>query len=152
MIGRNQLMGVQISLTPFSDHMDDCVFCKIARGEIPAYKVCEDDEFLAFLDINPLNPGHVMVIPKKHYRWVWDIPNIGENFEFCRKVVRAQQKAMKTDWVVCDIAGMGVAHAHTHLVPRFPNDGHGEFVDTKGIKKITKEEMEKIARKIRESF
>jgi histidine triad (HIT) family protein len=132
--------------------MDDCIFCKIVRGEIPAYKVYEDAEFLAFLDINPLNPGHTMVIPKSHYRWVWDIPNLGDNFEFSRKVVRALQKAMKTDWIVCDIAGMGVQHAHTHLVPRFQNDGHGEFVNARAVKAIPREEMENIARMIRASF
>jgi histidine triad (HIT) family protein len=144
-------MGVQISLTPLRDSMD-CVFCKIARGEIPAYKVFENDEFMAFLDINPVNPGHTLVIPKKHYRWVWDIPNIGDSFLFARTVVRALQKAMSTEWVVCDIAGTGVPHAHTHLVPRFEGDGHVEFINPKLIKKIPEEEMERIAKKIRESF
>ncbi|MFH1229842.1 MAG: HIT family protein [Candidatus Aenigmatarchaeota archaeon] len=132
--------------------MDDCIFCKIIRGEIPSYKVCENEDFLAILDINPLNPGHTMIIPKKHYRWVWDIPNVGDNFEFARKVARALQKAMDTDWIVCDVAGMGVSHAHTHVVPRFQNDGHGEFVNAKAVKSIPKEEMEAIARKIRDSF
>ncbi len=130
--------------------MEDCVFCKIIRGEIPAYRVYEDESFIAILDINPLNPGHTMVIPKVHYRWIWDVPKIGENFDVARKVAKALMKAMKTDWVVCDVAGMGVPHAHTHVVPRFDEDGHGEFLNSSAAKKIPKEEMELIAKKIRE--
>ena len=130
----------------------DCVFCKIAKGEIPCHKVYEDKDFLAFLDINPLNPGHTLVIPKKHYRWVWDIEDIGEYFETIKKIAKALQKSMNTEWIVCDVAGVGVSHAHTHLVPRFDNDGHEEFLNLKNIKKISKEEMENIAKKIRESF
>ena len=137
---------------PIRDYMGDCIFCKIAKGEIPAYKVYEDEEFMAILDINPVNPGHTLVIPKKHYRWVWDIPNIGDNFIFARKVAKALQKSMNTEWVVSDIAGTGVPHAHIHLVPRFENDGHEEFINPRLIKKIAKEEMEEIAKKIRESF
>ncbi|MBN2203261.1 MAG: HIT family protein [Candidatus Aenigmarchaeota archaeon] len=132
--------------------MEDCVFCKIVRGEIPCYKIHEDDDFLAFLDINPVNPGHTLVISKKHFRWVWDIPNIGDNFSFSREVVKALQKAMNTEWVVCDIAGTGIAHAHTHLVPRHKGDGHEEFINPKLVKSIPKEEMEEIANKIRNSF
>jgi len=130
----------------------DCIFCKIAKGEIPCYKVYEDKDFLAFLDINPLNPGHTLVIPKKHYRWVWDIEDIGEYFETIKKIAKTLQKSMNTEWIVCDVAGVGVSHAHAHLVPRFDNDGHEEFLNLKNIKKISKEEMENIAKKIRESF
>ena len=61
--------------------MENCIFCKIVSGEIPSYKVYEDNEFMAFLDVRPLNLGHTLVIPKKHYRWVWDVPNIGEYYE-----------------------------------------------------------------------
>lgn len=53
----------------------NCIFCEIVKGEIPAYKVYEDGNFLAFLDINPQSPGHTQVITKKHYRWVWDVPS-----------------------------------------------------------------------------
>jgi len=130
----------------------ECIFCKIAKGEIPALKVHEDKEFLAFLDINPLNPGHTLVIPKKHYRWVWDVPNVDEYFEFTRKVAKALQKAMKTDFIASGIAGNDVSHAHIHLVPRFKNDEHGGWLKIENVKKIPEEEMESIAKKIRESF
>ncbi|MDP9249341.1 MAG: HIT domain-containing protein, partial [bacterium] len=52
----------------------ECIFCKIVKGEVPAIKVYEDENFLAFLDIRPMGPGHTQVIPKKHYRFVWDLP------------------------------------------------------------------------------
>ena len=89
-----------------------CIFCKIVSGKIPATKIYEDDNFLAFLDIHPQSPGHAQVIPKHHYRWVWDIPNVGEYFEVVRKIANAQQKAFGTDWILSKIVGDEVLHAH----------------------------------------
>lgn len=107
--------------------MTDCLFCKIVAGEIPAHKVYEDDHFLAFLDINPIAVGHVQVIPKTHYRWVWDLPastdapagtpNIGEYFEIVRKIALAQKKAFGTDFVLSKIVGEEVPHAHIWVYP-----------------------------------
>ena len=77
----------------------DCIFCKIVAGELPAYKVYEDQDTMAFLDINPTAFGHTLVIPKKHFRYVWDVPNAGEYFEVVKKVALAQRKAFKTDWI-----------------------------------------------------
>lgn len=99
--------------------MNECIFCKIVRGEIPSHKVYEDEEFLAFLDIHPQSPGHVQVIPKNHYRWVWDVPNIGTYFEVVRKIAKAQQKAFETEWILSKIVGDEVPHAHIWV---FPND------------------------------
>ncbi len=102
--------------------MDNCIFCKIVKGEIPAHKVYEDGDFLAFLDIHPQSPGHVQVIPKTHYRWVWDIPNAGAYFEVAQKIARAQQKAFNTDWILSKTIGDEVPHAHLWV---FPNDKTG---------------------------
>ncbi|MBW3019620.1 HIT family protein [Candidatus Woesearchaeota archaeon] len=129
--------------------MSDCIFCKIAKGEIPCHKIYEDDAFLAFLDIRPRNPGHVLVIPKKHYRWVWDVDNVGEYFEFCRKIALAQKKAFDTDFIVSLVIGEEVPHAHIWLVPRFENDGHGGSIDPKNVKKFSDEEMKEFAEKIK---
>ena len=129
--------------------MEDCIFCKIARKELPSYSVFEDVNYIAFLDIRPMNPGHTLVVPKKHDRWVWDVPDAGRYFETVTRIARALQKTMKTEWVAADIAGMGVAHAHVHLVPRFPHDGHGEFVEGMNVKTISTEEMKRIAESIR---
>ncbi len=122
--------------------MTDCVFCKIVEGKIPAEKVYEDNEFLAFLDIHPLSPGHTLIIPKKHYRWVWDLPagrqaspNIGDFFEVAKKIAVAQQKAFDTDWILSKIIGDEIPHAHIWI---FPND------KVKGDKNNLKENAEKI--------
>lgn len=106
-----------------------CIFCKIVKGEIPCYKVYEDDKFLAFLDINPQSPGHTQVIPKEHYRWVWDLPssaeatqgkpNVGDYFEMVQKIAKAQQKAFDTEWILSKIVGDEVEHAHIWIFPRF---------------------------------
>jgi len=127
----------------------DCVFCKIAAGEIPSYKVYEDDDFLAFLDITPRNPGHILVIPKKHYRWVWDLENIGDYYAVVGRIANALRQALKTEWVVSAVFGEEVPHAHVWLVPRFAGDGHGGSLDLSNIKKISAEEMKEIAEKIK---
>jgi histidine triad (HIT) family protein len=88
----------------------NCVFCKIIKKEIPAHIIYEDEDFLGFLDIHPQAPGHVQVIPKNHYRWVWDVPNAGTYFEIVKKIALAQQKAFDTDWILSKIVGDEVAH------------------------------------------
>ena len=95
----------------------NCIFCKIVKGEIPSYKVYEDNDFLGIMDITPQSPGHVQVITKKHYRWVWDVPNVGEYFEVARKIAKAQQKAFNTDWILSRIIGDEVPHAHIWVFP-----------------------------------
>ena len=132
--------------------MENCIFCKIVKGEIPSYKVYEDENFIAFLDISPRNKGHTLVIPKKHYKWVWDVPNIGEYFEIARKIAKAQTKAFSTEWIVSLILGEEVPHAHIWLVPRFKGDGHGSSIKLSIIKKFSEEEMKEIAKSIKNSL
>lgn len=115
---------------------DNCIFCKIVAGEIPAYKVYEDDNFIAFIDINPRAPGHVQVIPKKHYRWVWDLPaagsgqgSIGEYFEVVRKIAKAQQKAFNAELIRSQIYGNEVPHAHIWV---WPEETGGDAKDFEG--------------------
>lgn len=97
--------------------MDNCIFCKIVNKEIPAHIVYEDGNFLAFLDINPQSPGHTQVIPKDHYRWVWDVPNTGKYFEVVKKIALAQRKAFNTDFILSRIVGDEVHHAHIWVFP-----------------------------------
>ena len=127
---------------------NECVFCKIIKGEIPCYKVYEDKDFLAFLDITPLNPGHTLIIPKKHYRWVWDVPNIGQYYETVQKIAKAIKEEFKTDFVVSMVFGEEVQHAHVWLVPRFQGDGHGGAINLSIARQMTKEQMEEIAKKL----
>ncbi|MBI3633840.1 MAG: HIT domain-containing protein [Candidatus Vogelbacteria bacterium] len=97
--------------------MNDCLFCKIVEGKIPSYKVYEDDSVLSFLDIKPEAKGHVLVIPKKHYQWVWDIPEFGKFYEVVKRIALAQRKAFGTDWIISRVVGEDVPHAHVWLVP-----------------------------------
>lgn len=111
-----------------------CIFCKIVSGEIPCYKVYEDEHFLAFLDIHPQSVGHVQVIPKEHHRWVWGVPNIGEYFEVVRKIAQAQQKAFNTELIRSQVFGEEVTHAHIWV---FPHQAEGDKNDFEGnAKKI----------------
>lgn len=130
----------------------DCIFCSIVEGKLPCYKVYEDGSFLAFLDIKPRNPGHCLIIPKKHHVWVWDVPNIGEYYEVVGKVANALKKALKTDWVVSLVWGEEVPHAHVWLVPRFKDDGIIFPFKKNTIKKLSEKEMKEIAQKIKKEI
>ena len=102
--------------------MENCIFCKIVKKEIPATVIYEDSDFLAFMDIHPLAPGHVQLIPKKHYRWVWDVSNAGEYFEIAKKIANAQKKAFGAEIIRSQIYGEDVPHAHIWLWPDLPKD------------------------------
>lgn len=130
---------------------EDCVFCKIARGEIPCAKIYEDKEHLAFLDINPFAKGHLLIIPKNHSKWLWDMKineyiKLKERVHFLANVLR---KAFDTDWVEEVIAGIGVQHTHIHLLPRQTDDGLGEVPIRPLRPRPPEKEMEEIAEKIR---
>jgi|SRR3989344_2128571 len=125
--------------------MEDCIFCKIVRGEIPSYKVYDDDDFMAFLDIAPLNRGHVQVIPKRHFRWVWDVPNFGDYWEAAKTVALASMKGLGANLVEFLTHGIDVEHAHIWIVPIFNDEA---FIKSEERKSFSKEEMENIAEKI----
>ena len=108
----------------------DCIFCKIIKGELPCYKIYEDKNVLAFLDIMPVSDGHILVIPKKHYANIEDIPAE----ELCNliKAVKKIGKALKDGLGVAGynlqlnnnlIAGQTVPHIHFHIIPRKQSDG-----------------------------
>lgn len=107
--------------------MEDCIFCKIVAGEIPAHKVYEDETFLAFLDIHPQTPGHVQVIPKAHERWVWDVPEYAAYLALVKKIALAQRKAFNTDWILSRIVGDEIHHAHIWVFPG--HDASGDKTD-----------------------
>jgi len=95
------------------------IFTRIVKGEIPCYKVAEDDQFLAFLDINPLAKGHTLVIPKTETDYIFDL-NDGEYsrlFLFARKVAHAVEKVVPCKRIGIAVLGLEVPHAHIHLVP-----------------------------------
>jgi histidine triad (HIT) family protein len=117
---------------------ENCIFCKIAKGEVPAKVVYEDEHFLGVLDISPLNKGHVQLIPKTHYRWTWDVPNFGSYWEAAKKVAQAQMKGMGAKMVEFLTHGMEVEHAHIWIVPIY---GSEAFIDVSKRKEFSEEEM-----------
>ena len=103
----------------------DCVFCKIVKGEIPSYKIHENDKFLAVLDIAQFTRGHTIVIPKGHYENIWNVPNVGEYWEFVQKV---GNHFLSKGFKFADTMTFGrmVLHSHVHIVPH-----NGDDVDWK---------------------
>lgn len=109
---------------------NSCIFCKIARGEIPSYKVFEDDYCLAFLDINPTSEGHTLVLPKEHFDSMLTCPKdiLDHLFEVAQMIAQAQQKQLGATGanIITNIgksAGQTVNHFHIHIIPRYDNDG-----------------------------
>lgn len=127
---------------------DNCIFCKIANGEIPCSKVYEDNEYLAFLDIGPVNKGHTLVIPKKHFRWVYDVTEHGKYWTVAQRLAQAMIKNLHASYVMFVTWGEEVHHAHIHVIPRYEDDGIVGFPDFKNKKTFSKEEMKQIADKI----
>lgn len=110
----------------------DCVFCKIRDGQIPSLKIYEDDRTLAFMDINPLNPGHCLVVTKNHAATIFDtdVSDLQAAIVTVRKVATAVRGAMQADGLnVLQANGaaafQSVPHFHFHVIPRFNNDGKG---------------------------
>ena len=95
------------------------IFSKIAAGEIPSYKVAEDDKHFAFLDINPVAPGHVLVIPKREVDYIFDLDDneLAELHIFAKRVAEAMKKAIRCRKIGMTVIGLEVPHAHIHLVP-----------------------------------
>jgi len=108
----------------------DCLFCKIAKGDIPCSKIYEDDKMLAFLDIMPVNKGHALVIPKEHYEDIFQIPDyiLAEMATMLKKVSTAVKHGVEADGINLlmnnhEAAGQVVPHAHFHVIPRHTGDG-----------------------------
>jgi histidine triad (HIT) family protein len=128
--------------------MEDCIFCKIVAGEIPCFKTYEDDLFLGFLDIKPLNKGNSLLIPKKHYRWVNDVPEFGEYWEAARKLALKTAEIVQPESTSYLTLGYEVPHAHIRVIPRFENDGHDDGIQLSAVKEISMDEMKALAEEI----
>ena len=123
------------------------IFTKIVKGEIPSYKIAEDDRFFAFLDINPLVKGHTLVIPKNETDYIFDIDDEQylQLFLFAKKIAVAMKKTIPCKRIGVAVVGLEVPHAHINLVPI--NDMN-DFDFTMPKLKFSKEEFEEIAIKI----
>ena len=130
----------------------NCIFCKIVKGEIPASKVYEDKNSLAFLDISPINKGHTLLIPKEHYEDLFDLPEdkLKELSVTLKKVSKAVLNGVKADGLNVGMnnkpaSGQIVFHAHFHIIPRYKNDGLKHWPQKKYD---NNEEMDKYAEMI----
>jgi len=127
------------------------IFSKIVAGEIPSFKIAEDEHFLAFLDIMPLTQGHVLVIPKKETDYIFDIEN--EEYKslwiFAKKVAKAIKKTIPCKKVGIAVVGLEVPHAHIHLIPI---NSVEDMNFSKPKLKPTQEELTEIAKKIKQNL
>ena len=127
------------------------LFSKIASGEIPCYKIAESDQYLAFLDINPLAKGHTLVIPKKEVDYIFDLDDelYKGLWHFSKRVSKAIEKAVSCRRIGVAVIGLEVPHAHIHLIP-LNRVSDMNFASPKIS--VPKEEQEQIAQRIRKEF
>jgi histidine triad (HIT) family protein len=125
------------------------IFSKIIAGEIPAHKVAEDDHYLAFLDINPLQKGHTLVVPKKEVDYIFDLDDetLAGLHVFAKKVAKGIEKVVTCNRIGVVILGLEIPHAHVHLIP-MDNERDVEF--SKGRMSVNDTELQEMAGKIRE--
>lgn len=127
------------------------IFSKIVQGEIPSYKVAEDEHYYAFLDINPLQKGHTLVIPKKETDYLFDLPDeeLAGLVVFAKKVAKAIGKSIPCQRVGVAVLGLDVPHAHIHLVPL---NGEGDLNFSHPKKQFSPDEMNACAESIARNF
>ena len=127
------------------------IFSRIVAGEIPCHKVAEDEEFFAFLDINPVAKGHTLVIPKKEIDYIFDLEDalLGRMMAFAKRVARAQEAAIPCKRVGIAVMGLEVPHAHIHLIP-IQKESDMLFSNPK--LKLSDEEFKSIAQAINSSL
>jgi histidine triad (HIT) family protein len=127
------------------------IFSRIIAGEIPSYKVAEDDKFYAFLDINPLVKGHTLVVPKQEVDYIFDLDDetLAEMHIFAKSVARAIEKAIPCKRVAVSVIGLEVPHAHIHLVPI---NKESDIIISNPKLKLSGEEFTAIAKAINEAW
>ncbi|PIP69032.1 HIT family protein [Candidatus Nomurabacteria bacterium CG_4_9_14_0_2_um_filter_32_10] len=126
--------------------MENCIFCKISKGEIPSDKIYEDKNFTSFLDIQPVSHGHILIVPKKHIIWMQEADDeiISEIFKLSKKLMLAIKKGIGCDYVQLSVSGTDIPHFHIHLIPRYFDDGLSEWPTKKYEEGKSKEVLEKI--------
>lgn len=124
------------------------IFTKIVNGEIPSYKIAEDENYFAFLDINPLKKGHTLVIPKKEVDYIFDLDaeTLGGLHKFSQKIAKALDKTIPCKRVAVIVLGLEVPHAHVHLIPM---DSESEVHFSNPKLKLSQEEFVQIAEDIK---
>lgn len=128
--------------------MSDSIFTKIIKGEIPCYKIAEDDRFIAFLDVFPIKKGHTLVVPKVQIDYLFDLDDslLSDLMIFAKKVSQKMQSAISCERIGIAVIGLEVAHAHIHLVPL---DTVGDIDFSQPKLQLSAKEMTEIADSIR---
>ncbi|MBR4560493.1 MAG: HIT family protein [Bacteroidales bacterium] len=123
------------------------IFSRIIQGEIPCYKIAEDERFFAFLDINPVMKGHTLVVPKREDDYIFNLDDdeIGAMMVFAKKVAKAIEKAVPCKRIAVAVIGLEVPHAHIHLIP-ITQEGDMDF--KKEHVKLTQEEFVEVQKGI----
>ena len=123
------------------------IFSKIIAGEIPSYKVAENEQFYAFLDINPLAKGHTLVVPKKEVDYIFDLPDdeLAQMHVFAKSVAKAIEKCIPCQRIGVAVLGLEVPHAHIHLVPI---NSETDMIFSNPKLKLTEQEFKDIASSI----
>ena len=127
------------------------IFSRIVKGEIPCYKIAEDERFFAFMDINPVQKGHTLVIPKREDDYLFNLADdeIGAMMVFAKKVAKAIEKAVPCKRIGVAVIGLEVPHAHIHLIP-ITQEGDMDF--KKEHVKLTEEEFKEVQKRIVENL
>ena len=131
--------------------MENCIFCKLIKKEVPARIIHDDTDFLAFLDIFPVSDGHVLIIPKTHIVWMQeaDDETIAGIFKLTKKLMLAIKQALGCDYVQVTVTGTDIPHFHVHLIPRYLDDGFARFP----TKKYEKDEhADSVAKQIKNAM
>ena len=131
--------------------MEECIFCKIVVNEQSSFKVFEDKDFCAFLDIFPISKVHVLLIPKKHFRWVHNVPNFSGYWEHELRIKKAIDKSLNPKWVQYFTYGL-VPHAHIHIIPRYESIEGSSLLLPARTTKASDKELQEVAEKIRKNL
>ena len=128
--------------------MSDSIFTKIIKGEIPCYKIAEDDRFIAFLDVFPIKKGHTLVVPKVQIDYLFDLDDslLSDLMIFAKKVAQKMERAISCERIGIAVIGLEVPHAHIHLVPL---DTVGDIDFSQPKLQLSAMEMTEIADSIR---
>jgi histidine triad (HIT) family protein len=128
--------------------MENCVFCKIISGEIPAVKIWEDDKHIAMLDINPVKPGHVLIIPKKHTEYIFDLDDKEYNLLMmkAKEIAKKLKIKLNSKRIGMAVEGFRVPHVHVHLIPVDKEND----LNSKRTRPLNAEELSKMAERLKE--
>ena len=133
---------------------DDCIFCKLANGQIPTNSIYEDDDFNVILDASPATKGHALILPKEHYANIFEIDEeiLGKAAKLAKKIMIKEKDNLKCDGYNLlqnngEVAGQTVFHFHMHLIPRYESDENKDIIQWSHIE-LSDDEMKEIKDKM----